>query len=224
MSVATESGALDFRLLYDDSLHGLLTLAGLDGGMRFDPAKDMLYAVNSTTDQLIGFDTSAKVQRFAIPLGRNFASGSQYASGMMAVGAGKAFISDDAGILVMDIPQPTGQAAQFKISGYYGFARRGTAGTVRIRLGSGGIPCCQLQRHNFDHQFRCSRDAARQLRLRRRRQRLYRTAYHPQHRRHPDDHRQRHFQCRIDGATHRPRGARARCLAHSSHRSPRARL
>src|SRR2546421_1777004 len=118
----------------------LLWPAWMEGCASIRPG-NMLYAVNSTTDQLIGFDTSAKVQRFAVPLGRNFASGSQYASGMMAVGAGKAFISDDAGILVMDIPQPTGQAAQFKISGYYSFARRGTAGTVRIQaIDPAGFP------------------------------------------------------------------------------------
>src|SRR2546421_5835079 len=101
----------------------LLWPAWMEGCASIRPG-NMLYAVNSTTDQLIGFDTSAKVQRFAIPLGRNFASGSQYASGMMAVGAGQAFFSDDPGILFMGNPHPTGPAAPFKISGYLNFARR----------------------------------------------------------------------------------------------------
>jgi hypothetical protein len=127
--------------LYDSSLNGVLTLPGLDGGLRFDPTRDMLYAVNSTTDQLVGFDTAAKVQRFSIPLGRNFSAGSQFASGMMAVGGGKAFISDDAGILVLDLPQATAQAAQLQVSGYYSFARRGVAGTVRVQaLDPAGFP------------------------------------------------------------------------------------
>src|SRR2546430_12501505 len=74
----------------------LLWPAWMEGCASIRPG-NMLYAVNSTTDQLIGFDTSAKVQRFAVPLGRNFASGSQYASGMMAGGAGARFYLVSAG-------------------------------------------------------------------------------------------------------------------------------
>jgi hypothetical protein len=129
--VAMQMGGVS---LYDDQLKGLQTLPGLTGGLRFDPAKDMLYAINPTTDQLVGFDTASRTQRFAIPLGRNLGGGSRFASGMMAIGAGKAFISDDAGILALDLPQRTGEAAQFQISGYYGFARRGTAGTVCVQV------------------------------------------------------------------------------------------
>jgi hypothetical protein len=141
--VALQFGGLS---LYDDQLKGVQTLPGLTGGMRFDPARDMLYAVNPTTDQLVGFDTASRTQRFSVPLGRDFGGGSQFASGMMAIGAGKAFISDDAGFLTFDLPERNGQAAQFQISGYYSFARRGTAGTVRVQvLDPAGYPAANYR-------------------------------------------------------------------------------
>lgn len=132
--------------LYDNSLNGLQTLSALSGGMRFDPGRDLLYGINPTTDQLIGYDTAAKLQRFSIPLGRNLAGGSVYASGEMAIGSSKAFISDDAGLLVLDLPQPTGQAATLQISGHYSFSRKGVQGTVRIQaLDPAGYPATQYR-------------------------------------------------------------------------------
>ena len=127
--------------LYTDRLVGVGTIPGLDGGLKFDAAGDMLYAVNSATDQLVGYDTAARVQRYTVPLDRNLSAGSQYGSGMMAVGADKAFVSDDAGLLVIDLPQPTGHAARFQVEGYYTYTRRGTAGTIRVRaLDPAGLP------------------------------------------------------------------------------------
>src|SRR5688572_10647809 len=90
--------------LYTDELGVVGSVPGLNGGLRFAPAGDMLYGVNSATDQLVGYDTAARVQRFALPLGRNFAAGQHYGSGQMTVGGGRAFISDNNGILVVDLP------------------------------------------------------------------------------------------------------------------------
>lgn len=39
-------------------LNNLATLVGVGGGMTFDPTRDILYAANSSTDQIIAFDTA----------------------------------------------------------------------------------------------------------------------------------------------------------------------
>ncbi|HEX4588747.1 MAG TPA: hypothetical protein VH120_02380, partial [Gemmataceae bacterium] len=46
-------------------------LSGYDGGMAFDPNRNILYAVNSTTDQLSAFDTTTWRELYRLPVGEN---------------------------------------------------------------------------------------------------------------------------------------------------------
>jgi len=119
--------------LFDPSLGGVGTIAGADGGLRFDVLRDVLYTINSSTDQIIGYDSVTQQKRFTVPLDWNIGTGSNFGSGMMAIAPGRAIISDDNGLLVVDVPQPSGVAAQFELSGTSAFAKAGVAQKVRIR-------------------------------------------------------------------------------------------
>ena len=131
-------------VIYDTTTFKVVTtLPHLDGGFCFDPSSNLIYAVNSTSDQLVGYDIDARAQRFSVPLGRNLfnAGPGVFASGMMVIGNHKAFISDGAGILTVDIPQPTGQAATLQVSGYSEFAMQGFAGVLHVQaIDASGYP------------------------------------------------------------------------------------
>lgn len=75
---------IDIRVR-DAALKVLRTLPGLDGGLAFDPVRDLLYAVSSFTDQIVALDTNTWAERFRIPIGENVGASEFFGSGVMTV-------------------------------------------------------------------------------------------------------------------------------------------
>jgi sugar lactone lactonase YvrE len=77
-----------------------------DGGLAFDPTKDILYAVNSTTDQIIAFNTNTWTQLFSLNIGENVPSSTPFDSGVMSVSNdGKLlFLSTPSGVRILSLP------------------------------------------------------------------------------------------------------------------------
>ena len=84
------------------------TLSGIDGGVAFDPARDVLYGVNSSSDQIVAYDTNTWLVKYSLPIGENVPTGTMLNNGVMAVsGDGKwLFLSSPAGVRVFSV-QPT---------------------------------------------------------------------------------------------------------------------
>ncbi|MFB2977734.1 Calx-beta domain-containing protein [Microseira sp. BLCC-F43] len=57
--------------ILDRNLNSVENLSGVDGGMAFDPLKDVLYAANSTTDQIIAFDTNTWKELYHLDIGED---------------------------------------------------------------------------------------------------------------------------------------------------------
>src|SRR4051812_7920210 len=81
------------------------TLSGIDGGVAFDPARDVLYGVNSSTDQIVAYDTNTWAVKYSLAVGENAPTASALGNGVMAVsGDGKwLFLSTPTGVRVYSI-------------------------------------------------------------------------------------------------------------------------
>jgi hypothetical protein len=109
-------------------------LAGYDGGMAFDPTRDVLYAVNSTTDQLAAIDTNNGRVLYQMPVGENVAASNGLGAGVMAVSndGSKVFLITPSGVRRFDLPSATGIASQLQISNVSTFRAAGAPTTVTV--------------------------------------------------------------------------------------------
>jgi hypothetical protein len=102
--IALELGAgISIR---NPSLSGITTLNNVDGGFAFDPTKDILYAVNSTTNQIIAFNTNTWTQLFSLNIGEDVPNSTPMNNGVMSVsGDGKfLFLSTPSGVRILGLP------------------------------------------------------------------------------------------------------------------------
>jgi hypothetical protein len=61
------------------------SFSGLDSGLAFDALRDRFYGVNSSTDQIFGYDTNNFAQRVLLQIGENVSAGAiQFGRGTMA--------------------------------------------------------------------------------------------------------------------------------------------
>ena len=61
---------------------------GIDGGVAFDPSSDILYAINSTTDQIIAYSTQTFAELFRLTIGENMSPGATpFGTGVLAASA-----------------------------------------------------------------------------------------------------------------------------------------
>jgi ELWxxDGT repeat protein len=86
--------------IYEDDLSYLRTLNNLDGGMVFDPVKDILYALSTTSDEIIALDTKTwkEVSRFGV--GEDISSVNP-GEASTAFGQGVMTVSDDGQFLFL---------------------------------------------------------------------------------------------------------------------------
>jgi len=76
-STASLATAPDFKPVH--------SFTGLDSGIAFDGQSDLFYGVNSSTDQIIVFDTNTFLERYRFRIGEDVAIGSQGFSGTLVV-------------------------------------------------------------------------------------------------------------------------------------------
>jgi len=110
------------------------SLAGIDGGFVFDPVRDMVYGVNSTTDELIGFDTTTFREKFRVAVGENVAASSGFGAGVAAIdSAGTAvYLITPTGIRRIDLPATTGVASRLAVSDFPSFLPTGTPASFTV--------------------------------------------------------------------------------------------
>jgi hypothetical protein len=103
--VAMEKGTeIQIRNVTDLSL--VRTLTGLDGGLIFDPKQDVLYAINSTTDQVIAYDTNTWAEVYRLNIGENLGASAAFENGVMSISQDSKFlaVSTSTGVRILGLP------------------------------------------------------------------------------------------------------------------------
>ena len=73
-------------VINDPSLHiTLRSVPDIDGGMIFDPLRDVFYGVNSTTNQIIAYDTNTWAEKYRLDIGFDVQPATQFGAGQMAI-------------------------------------------------------------------------------------------------------------------------------------------
>jgi DNA-binding beta-propeller fold protein YncE len=118
----------------DANLNAVQVLSGYDGGMAFDPTKNVLYAVNSTTDMLAAIDTNTWRVLYQMPVGQDVGQSNGLGAGVMAVSSdgSKVFLITSTGIRRFDLPAATGVAATLQFSNVSTFRAAGVPTTVTV--------------------------------------------------------------------------------------------
>jgi hypothetical protein len=138
--IALEMFNSDVTIL-DVNLKHVKDLGGIDGGVAFDPTQDVLYGVNSTTGQVVAYDTNTWAVKYTLPVGEpvNWMGGdggplSAYGAGIMTVSSdGKfLFLNTASGVRVYALPQASGVAASLQVGGFPAYVKAGVAGTVTV--------------------------------------------------------------------------------------------
>ena len=88
---------------------------GLDSGVAFDAVQDRLYGVNSSTDQILGYDTNNFAQKVVLQIGENVPAGaSQFGPGTLVASENGRYLAlqTSTAIRVYAIPPSSGPALQ----------------------------------------------------------------------------------------------------------------
>jgi Bacterial Ig-like domain (group 3)/Dockerin type I domain len=120
--------------IMNGALGGVESLLGIDGGFVFDPVRDVLYGVNSTTDELIAFDTTTFREKYRVAVGENVPASSGFGPGVAAIdSAGTAvYLVTPTGVRRIDLPSTTGVASRLAVADFPSFLPTGTSGSFTV--------------------------------------------------------------------------------------------
>jgi hypothetical protein len=121
-------------LVLDQQFHQRIFLQGLDGGVAFDPTKDVMYAVASgSSAQVVAFDTNTWAVQSQMPVGEATTPGQAFGNGVMAVsGDGHwLFLSTPSGVREFALANPN-PATHLVPGGFNGVATAGTPVSITI--------------------------------------------------------------------------------------------
>ncbi len=90
--------------ILDRNLNSVENLTGVDGGLTFDPQRDILYAANFTTDQIIAFDTHTWHELYRLNIGEDIPSSDSWDTSSRPFGNGMMTVSADGHELFMATP------------------------------------------------------------------------------------------------------------------------
>ena len=113
LHLTVPTGGNDTQSVFTNTFKGVENLAGIDGGVIFDAKRDVLYGVNSVTNQVIAFDTNTWVEKYRVTIdltaGEDVLPFDQFGNGVMATsGDGRfLFLSTNKGVQRIDLPQPS---------------------------------------------------------------------------------------------------------------------
>jgi hypothetical protein len=119
----------------DNQLHSVRTLGtNFNGGLTFDPSRDLLYVADAAADQIVAFDTNTWAERFRLNIGESIPAMTPFSSGEMTVSSdgSELFMSTPSGVRMIDLPADTGVASQLKVSGFPTFISAGTISTFTV--------------------------------------------------------------------------------------------
>jgi hypothetical protein len=113
----------------DRTFHLVHTLGGnFNGGLAFDPSRDLLYAVDTVARQVVAFDTHTWAEKFRLDVGENITAAAPFSSGEMSVSddGSELFLSTSSGVRILDLPVSTGVASRLVVSGFPTFLPAGS--------------------------------------------------------------------------------------------------
>jgi sugar lactone lactonase YvrE len=128
----------------DRNLHSVRTLApNFNGGLTFDPSRNLLYLADATAGQIVALDTNTWTERFRLNIGEFISTSLPFDNGEMTVSNddSELFLSTTTGVRMINLPPSTGVASRLDVSGFPALISAGTVGsfTVTARDPAGGI-------------------------------------------------------------------------------------
>ena len=110
----------------DRNFNAVENLAGVNGGLAFDPTRDILYAANSVADELIAYDTNTWDVLYRRSIGENINDSSPFVSGGMSVSDNGQylFLSTPAGVRMFNLTG-TGLPESHKVNVGFGQIEQG---------------------------------------------------------------------------------------------------
>jgi ribosomal protein L24E len=130
--IATGLGGVS---IMDRNFHSVHTLGtNFNGGLTFDPSRDLLYVADTAAYQVVAFDTGTWEERFRLDIGEGIPAGTTFGSGEMTVSSdgSKLFMSTPSGVRMIDLPASTGVASRLDVSGFPSFISAGTQGSLTV--------------------------------------------------------------------------------------------
>ena len=132
VSAINRNGSLIAMELYngisvmDRNFNAVENLAGVNGGLAFDPTRDILYAANSVADELIAYDTNTWDVLYRRSIGENINASSPFVSGGMSVSDNGQylFLSTPAGVRMFNLTG-TGLPESHKVNVGFGQIEQG---------------------------------------------------------------------------------------------------
>ena len=102
--------------------------------MAFDPNLDVIYVANSTTDQVIAYDTATWKEKYRLAVGEDVGVASPLDNGMMTVSSDGRwlFLSTNQGVRVLALPVGTGVAASVIVSSFPVYVKAGVTGAFQV--------------------------------------------------------------------------------------------
>jgi sugar lactone lactonase YvrE len=116
--------------VFSANLTPLRNLPGLDGGVVFDPVRDMMYAVDTATDQIVAYDTNSWTVQYQLPIGESVGLPQAFGNGVMAMSndGGHLFLATASGVRDFNL-QTT---VSFAVAGFPASVTAGSAGSLTV--------------------------------------------------------------------------------------------
>jgi sugar lactone lactonase YvrE len=127
---------LSGAVINDPSLNTpIRSIPDIDGGMIFDPLRDVFYGVNSATNQIIAYDTNTWAEKYRLNIGFDVQPATEFGVGQMSIdnSGTRLFLGTGGGVLMANIPQPTGQPAGLAAGNFPSFIKVGVSGNITVR-------------------------------------------------------------------------------------------
>jgi hypothetical protein len=120
-------------VVLSSNFNTVTTLAGIDGGVAFDPVHDILYGVNTSTDQIVAYDTSTWTPHYQLAIGETVSTGANLGNGVMTVSndGSLLFLATSSGVRLFNLPSTTA-ANSFALSGFPSSTSAGVAGSFTV--------------------------------------------------------------------------------------------
>jgi hypothetical protein len=110
-------------------------LGGIDGGVAFDPAQDLMYGVSSASRQIIAFDTNTWSVRYQLTIEETVPRGTPMGNGVMTVStdARWLFLATPRGVRAFPLPSAPGPVVRFSVGGFPTYTTAGTPGSFTVK-------------------------------------------------------------------------------------------
>jgi sugar lactone lactonase YvrE len=119
IALGLSSGSHAVSVVERSSYRVARNLGNADGGLAFDPARDLLYVAEPPTGQVVAYDTNTWRRAFALDIGEAIAPATVFGNGTMTVSADGTllFLATASGVRVLRLPQSTGVVSRFGLGG-----------------------------------------------------------------------------------------------------------